>query len=122
GPLLLGVGFAISSYVTSLTLFDRFSEFTVVGGHSILLGLFPVLLTTVAFTLLYVAVPNCGVKLRHALGGALVVALTFIVVKWVFGRFVAQASYAFIYGTFAAVPVFLIWLYVCWVVILFGAN
>lgn len=122
GPLLLGVGFAISSYVTSLTLFDRFTEFTLVDGQSVVLGLFPVLLTTIAFTLLYVAVPNCGVRLRHGVVGALVVALTFIVVKWVFGRFVAQASYAFIYGTFAAVPVFLIWLYVCWVIILMGAN
>jgi membrane protein len=121
GPLLLGVGFAISSYVTSLTLFDRFTELTLVGGHSIL-GLFPVLLTTVAFTLLYAAVPNCGVKLLHAAAGALAVALTFIVVKWVFSLFIAKASYALIYGTFAAIPVFLIWLYVCWVVILLGAN
>jgi len=122
GPLLLGVGFAISSYITSLTLFDRFTEFQLVGGHDLLLGLFPVLLTTIAFTLLYVAVPNCGVKFRHGLLGALAVALAFIAVKWIFGKFIATASYAFIYGTFAAIPVFLLWLYLCWVVILFGAN
>lgn len=122
GPLLLGAGFAISSYITSLTLFERFTEFTLVGGHNLLLGLFPVMLTTIAFTLLYVAVPNCGVKLRHAVVGALAVALAFIVVKWVFGRFIATASYALIYGTFAAIPVFLLWLYTCWVLILLGAN
>lgn len=122
GPLLLGVGFAISSYVTSLALFDRFSEFQLVGGHNLLLGLFPVLLTTIAFTLLYVAVPNCGVKLRHGFTGALAVALAFIVVKWAFSRFIATASYALIYGTFAAIPVFLIWLFLCWAVILLGAN
>jgi membrane protein len=122
GPFLLGVGFGISSYITSLTLFDRFSEFQLVGGHNLLLGLFPVLLTTVAFTLLYVAVPNCGVKLRHGFMGALAVALAFIGVKWAFSKFIATASYALIYGTFAAIPVFLIWLYLCWVVILFGAN
>jgi membrane protein len=122
GPLLLGMGFAISSYITSLALFDRFTEFQLVGGHDLLLGLFPVLLTTIAFTLLYVAVPNCGVKLRHGFLGALAVALAFIVVKWLFSVFIATASYAFIYGTFAAIPAFLIWLYICWVVILFGAN
>lgn len=122
GPLLLGVGFGISSYVTSLALFDRFSQFQLVGGHNLLLGLFPVLLTTIAFTLLYVAVPNCGVKLRHGFMGALAVALAFIVVKWAFSLFIATASYALIYGTFAAIPAFLIWLYLCWVVILFGAN
>jgi membrane protein len=122
GPLLLGMGFAISSYVTSLALFNTFSELAAVGGHNLLLEVFPVVLTTVAFTLLYVAVPNCGVKLRHGLVGAVVVALAFIVVKWVFGKFITQGSYTLIYGTFAAIPVFLVWLYVCWVVILFGAN
>lgn len=122
GPLLLGAGFAISSYITSLTLFDRFTDFQLVGGHDLLLGMFPLLLTTIAFTLLYVAVPNCGVKLRYGLLGALAVALAFIVVKWMFGRFIATASYAVIYGTFAAIPVFLLWLYSCWIVILFGAN
>ena len=122
GPLLLGAGFAISSYITSLALFDRFTQFQLVGGHNLLLGLFPALLTTVAFTLLYSAVPNCGVRLRHAVIGTLAVSLAFIAVKWVFGRFIATGSYALIYGTFAAIPAFLVWLYVCWVVILFGAN
>jgi len=123
GPLLLGVGFAVSSYVASLTLFERFTEVSnLLGVQRVLLGIFPLLLTTGAFTLLYVAVPNCGVKVRHGFVGALVVALSFIVVKWVFTRFIATASYEFVYGTFAAIPIFLIWLYVCWVVILFGAN
>src|SRR5690606_27859351 len=123
GPLLLGVGFAVSSYVTSLTLFERFTEVSSLFGiQRILLGMFPLLLTTGGFTLLYVAVPNCGVQIRHAFVGALVVAASFVVVKFIFTRFIATASYEFIYGTFAAIPIFLIWLYVCWVVILFGAN
>jgi membrane protein len=123
GPLLLGVGFAISSYVASLTLFERFTEVSgLFGARRLALGFSSLLLTTGAFTLLYVAVPNCGVQVRHGFCGALVVALTFIVVKWVFTRFIATASYEFIYGTFAAIPIFLLWIYVCWVVILFGAN
>jgi membrane protein len=123
GPLLLGVGFAISSYIASLTLFDAFTDYSaVLGGRSLVLGLFPLVLTTIAFTLLYVAVPNCGVNLRHGFYGALAVTLTFVLVKWIFSRFIATASYALIYGTFAAIPIFLLWIYVCWVVILFGAN
>jgi len=122
-PLLLGVGFAISSYITSLSLFEKFTEVSdSVGARSLVLSLFPTVLTTIAFTLLYVAVPNCGVRLRHGFTGGLVVALLFIVVKWVFGKFIATASYEFVYGTFAAIPIFLMWLYLCWVVILFGAN
>jgi membrane protein len=123
GPLLLGVGFAISSYVASLTLFERFTEVSgLLGARRLALGFSSLLLTTGAFTLLYVAVPNCGVQVRHGFCGALVVALSFIVVKWVFTRFIATASYEFVYGTFAAIPIFLIWIYLCWVVILFGAN
>lgn len=122
-PLLLGMGFAISSYITSLSLFETFTEVSdLIGGRKVVLGIFPVLLTTVAFTLLYVAVPNCGVRLKHALVGGAVVALMFVVVKWVFTRFIAMASYEFVYGTFAAIPIFLMWIFICWMIILFGAN
>lgn len=123
GPLLLGLGFAISSYVTSLELFEAFTDLSdSVGARSLLLGLFPLVLSTLGFTLLYVAVPNCGVRFRHALYGGLAVALTFVLVKWIFTTFITRASYQLIYGTFAAVPIFLMWIYVCWTVILFGAN
>ncbi len=122
-PLLLGLGFAISSYVTSLTLFERFAEVSEnVSARTLVLGIFPTILTTSAFTLLYVAVPNCGVRLKHALIGGLVVALLFIVVKWVFAKFITMASYELVYGTFAVMPIFLMWVFLCWVVILLGAN
>lgn len=123
GPLLLGLGFAISSYLTSLSLFREFSAVTDDwGANSVLLQLFPVLLTVGAFTLLYAAVPNCKVRLRHALVGAVVVSMVLLVAKWLFTQTITTASYKLVYGTFAALPVFLLWLYVCWVVILFGAN
>ncbi len=122
-PLLLGVGFAMSSYITSLAIFEKFTEVSdIVGARALVLSIFPTILTTFAFTLLYVAVPNCGVRLKHAFIGGLVVALLFIVVKWIFGGVISRASYQFVYGTFAAIPIFLMWLYICWVVILFGAN
>jgi len=123
GPLLLGMGLAISSYITSLNLFDSFLDISEsLGTTSFLLGLFPLILTTGAFTLLYIAVPNCGVRFVHGLIGGLVVALSFKVVKELFTWFISLASYQFVYGTFAAVPIFLMWVYLCWIVILFGAN
>lgn len=123
GPLLLGLGFAISSYITSLNLFDSFLDISeTLGTTGLLLGIFPLLLTTGAFTLLYIAVPNCGVRFVHGLIGGLVVALSFKLVKFVFTWFISLASYQFVYGTFAAVPIFLMWIYICWIVILLGAN
>ena len=123
GPILLGLGFAISSYITSLNLFDSFLDISeYLGTTSILLGVFPLFLTTGAFTLLYIAVPNCGVRFYHGIIGGLVVALSFLVVRQVFTWFISLASYQLVYGTFAAVPIFLLWVYICWVVILVGAN
>ena len=123
GPLLLGIGFAVSSYITSLSLFTTFTEVSeFVGVNSLLLVLFPLLLSALGFTLLYAAVPNCGVRIVHALAGGIIVAVAFVLVRNVFTWFIAQASFEFVYGAFAAIPIFLIWIYVCWVVILLGAN
>lgn len=123
GPVLLGLGFAINSYLGSLALFEKFMVISdVFGARSIMLALFPTLLTIGGFTWLYVAVPNCKVRKRHALVGAVVVVMVLKVVKWVFTLSIATASYQLIYGTFAALPIFLLWLYVCWSVILAGAH
>ncbi len=123
GPFLLGLGFAISSYITSLNLFDSFLDISeTLGTTSLLLEIFPLILTTGAFTLLYVAVPNCGVRFDHGLIGGLVLAISFKVIKLVFTWFIGMASYQLVYGTFAAVPIFLLWIYICWVLILLGAN
>ena len=123
GPILLGLGFAISSYITSLNLFDSFMDISeVLGTTTLFLGIFPLLLTAGAFTLIYIAVPNCGVRFQHGLIGGLTVAISFLVVKTVFTWFIGLASYQLVYGTFAAVPIFLLWIYLCWVLILLGAN
>ena len=123
GPLLFGLGFAISSYITSLNLFESFLDISEsLGTTSILLGVFPLILTAGAFTLLYIAVPNCGVRFVHGLIGGLVVAVSFLLVRKIFTWFISMASYQLVYGTFAAVPIFLLWVYICWVVILLGAN
>jgi len=121
GPLLLGAGFAISSYLTSLKLFDTAASVVsdVIPG----LQLLPFISTTLAFMLLYVAVPNCKVPLRAGFLGGLVAALLFELAKAGFGLFVSQfSSYTLVYGAFAAFPVFLIWIYLSWMIILLGVE
>ncbi len=121
GPLLLGLGFVLSSYVASLPLF---SDATVVlGGRERVLSLLPLLLSSAAFTLIYAAVPNCRVPFRHALVGGIVVALLFEAAKRGFALFVSQfPSYELVYGAFAAVPMFLAWIYISWLIVLVGAE
>ena len=116
GPVFMGIGIIITSYLLSLPLI---SDVTVTSG---LLGVVPIFLNTMLFSMMYVAVPNCVVPLRHGLIGGLVVAVLFELVKRLFGTVMAQTDFQVIYGTYAAVPLFLIWLYMSWTIVLFGAE
>lgn len=120
GPLLLGAGFAASTYVTSLALL---SGPQALPGAATLLGLMPLLSGIAAFTLLYAAVPNTRVPLRHALIGGCFSALLFELAKAAFALYVTLfPGYQLIYGAFAAVPLFLLWIYLSWLIVLLGAE
>ncbi len=81
-----------------------------------------VALTTGAFTLLYMAIPNRYVEWRDAMWGGLVAALAFEIGKRLFAIFIQQfPTYAIIYGALAALPLFLVWVYVSWMITLLGA-
>ncbi|TKD63924.1 YihY family inner membrane protein [Cobetia marina] len=121
GPLMLGSGFLLSSYLTSLSFFD--SAASMLGGKAVLLRLLPPLLSAVAFTFIYAAVPNCKVRLRDAAVGAVTTALALELAKAGFSFYVTQfPSYQAIYGAFAAVPLFLLWVFLSWCIVLLGAE
>lgn len=120
GPLLLGAGFAASTYVTSLELL---SGPHALPGVATLLNLVPLLSGIAAFTLLYAAVPNTRVPFRHALVGGCFAALLFEAAKALFALYVRLfPSYQLIYGAFSAVPLFLLWIYFTWLIVLMGAE
>ncbi|MFB8829464.1 YihY family inner membrane protein [Azotobacter sp. CWF10] len=120
GPLLLGTGFALSTYITSLPLI---SDPYALAGARMLLKVMPLMFSTAAFTLLYAAVPNTSVPLHHALLGGLFAAVLFEAAKGLFGLYVALfPTYQLIYGAFAAVPLFLLWMYLSWMIVLLGAE
>src|SRR5690606_25872231 len=119
GPLLLGLGLVMSTYLMSLRLV--IDAYDALGILALVFEVGPFLLTTVAFTLLFVTVPNCKVPIAHGLLGGLVTALVFEVLKGLFTWVVARTSFTLIYGAFAIVPLFLLWINVIWTVILGGA-
>lgn len=120
GPLLLGAGFAISTYVASLAMLAGPDALFDVAW---LIRSAPLLLEIAAFTLLYAVVPNTRVPLRHALAGGLFSALLVEAAKKLFSLYVgAFPTYQLIYGAFATVPLFLLWIYVCWLIVLLGAE
>ncbi|MDB6063342.1 MAG: hypothetical protein JWM78_3445 [Verrucomicrobiaceae bacterium] len=120
GPLFIGLAIGISTYLASLHL--MFDQVDIFGVRKLLLVVTPYVLTASAFTLLFVAIPNARVRLQDAATGGLASALCFEIAKYVFARVMANASYQFIYGTFAAIPLFLLWIYTSWVIVLAGAE
>jgi membrane protein len=120
GPILLGGGFAISTYITSLSLISGPDALL---GVKTLLKFMPLLFSVAAFTLLYATVPNAQVPLRHAWMGGVLAAVLFEVAKMLFGLYVRLfPGYQLIYGAFATVPLFLLWVYLSWLIVLFGAE
>ena len=81
----------------------------------------PFVLTVAAFAVLYVTLPNCRVRWAHAATGGLVAAALLELLKQGFGEYVqAFPAYRTIYGAMSSLPLFLIWMYLVWSVILFG--
>lgn len=119
GPLLLGVGLAMSTYLMSLRLLV--DPYDGLGIIALVFEVAPKLLTIAAFTLLFITVPNCKVPFTHGLAGGVVTALVFELLKVLFALIVTHTSVTLIYGAFAIVPLFLIWVNLMWVVILGGA-
>lgn len=115
-PFLIGMGFAISTYVMSLPFVSGVPDATRV------LQYMPVLLSAALFTMIYLAVPNCVVSMRHAAVGGILVAIGFEMAKVGFATIMANSNFEVIYGTFAAVPLFLLWIYLSWTIVLIGAE
>ncbi len=121
GPLMLSAGVAVSSYISSLGLWKE--DWVPTTGILALSIVVPFILSFLAFTLIYWAVPNCNVPLKHAATGGALVALLFEIGQEIFAEATTFfPSYQLIYGAFAAVPLFLLWLYISWSVILLGAE
>lgn len=116
GPLLLCISLALSSNLFSdhWLKHPNFKELPVI---------LPFIFSFLAFLFLYYFLPNCKVKLVHAAIGALFATICFEIAKITFVYYTNVVStYAILYGTLAAIPLFLIWLYVASAVFLLGGQ
>ena len=120
GPLLIGSSVAVTTYVASLPI----GALALAGdAESALLRIAPFVFTAVAFFLVYKIVPHRHVPWRHAVAGAAVAAVLFEAAKQLFAVYVRHATtYDLVYGAFAAVPIFLVWVELSWMVVLLGAE
>ncbi len=87
------------------------------------LNLLPYLSIWVLFSTLYLVMPNTRVRLRSGILGGIVAGTIYQVVQWIYIRFqIGVANYGAIYGSFAALPLLLVWLQLSWTIVLFGAE
>jgi membrane protein len=115
GPVLIGGSLSMSAFV----LRQLSPE---IAGGAVLLRILPVVFTCAALTMLYGIVPARRVPLNHALAGGILAGIGFELAKRGFAIYLAQVpTYTLIYGAFATVPIFLVWLYLSWLVVLAGA-
>ncbi len=119
GPLMIGASITVTSYLFTATS-GVMSGVPILGALAY--TLVSVLLTAVAYTLLYIAVPNRMVDWRDAACGGLLAAVAFEIAKRLFVVFVTKfPTYTVLYGALAALPIFLLWIYVSWLITLIGA-
>jgi membrane protein len=123
GPILVVGGIAVTSYVTALPLLQGAATQINGIGHS-LFSVLPFTVTFFTLWLLYAVVPNCKVSQRDAVIGATLGAVLFEIVRWGFTLFVRHAqTYQQIYGAaLAAIPIFLLWIYLSWVIVILSAS
>ncbi len=121
GSLFLGTSLSVSARLKALlftgTILDRsFVRRTI--DYSV-----PLALTLLGFLLLYLIVPNIRVRWRSAALGALVAGIGWELAKNGFANWVGQSvRYSTLYGSLAAIPIFLVWLYFTWVIVLVGLE
>jgi membrane protein len=118
GPLLIGASFSLASLGYGIVRAAGF-----VGAmESLVTQLLPTALAVLAFALFYLILAGRPVKVRHALVGALVAGLGFALLRSGFALYIARfPTYQTLYGALAAVPIFLLWMYLSWAVVLAGA-
>lgn len=119
GPLLLAGSLSVTSYALTAS---RGVVSGLPGGVRFLLETVQLALVTGGMAALYRYVPNTQVRWAHALLGGLFVATSLELAKKLLAWYLAQVpTYSVVYGTFATVPILLVWMYVAWVIVLLGA-
>ena len=119
GPLLIALSIFWTTKVQTLGLSDELSSVYVF----LVSYVFPTAVSTLGLTLLFYKLPAARVRVIDAFLGAVIAAVLFEVIKRTFAYYIGlSANYSAVYGVVASIPLFLFWLYVTWMVVLYGAE
>ncbi|NOZ23910.1 MAG: YihY family inner membrane protein [Planctomycetes bacterium] len=120
GPAFIGASFVLTSRVQEW--FELWPKLSLIGR--VLFRMLPILSTCVAFFLMYVLIPNVKVRWRSAIAGAIVAGILWEFAKVGFSLYVTKVMFMYsqTYGTLALIPIFLLWLFLTWLIVLFGVE
>jgi membrane protein len=123
-PLLLLAATSVTTTLQSRQLTGWLLERTYLGEVLLfLLGLTPYLSVWIALFLLYMFIPNTRVRYLSALIGAMLAGTLWQLAQWCYIHFqVGAGNYNAIYGTLAALPILMVWIYLSWIIVLFGME
>jgi membrane protein len=121
GPMLLVAVLAISSYLVALPFIDAAAtQFSIKDR---VLSALPFLIVWISLTTGYTVIPNRTVRFRDAIIGGFIAAVLFESAKHGFAWYASDmANYQQVYGALSIVPIFFFWMYLSWIIVLFGAS
>ena len=124
GPILIFTAVSMTSFLQSQSLVRWLVENSYAGDVLLyLLHLIPYMITWVALVFLYIFIPNTAVQIRPAILGGVLAGTCWQIAQWSYIHFqVGVAKYNAIYGTMAVLPIFMVWIYTSWLIVLFGAE
>lgn len=123
-PLLIFIALSMTTFLEGQSAFNWLLNSVRLGGKlPDLLYIIPQLVVWAALTFLYIVVPNTKVNFGAALKGAFLAATLWQLAQWFYVHFqLGVAKNNIIYGTMAALPTFMLWIYVSWLILLFGVE
>ncbi len=120
GPIIAGVGINLFLLVVSELSTHPFLKGNFAHGLSLFLPFFTLF---IIFTLIYLIIPNHRVRLSHAIFGAFVSAFALEISRHLFLSYITlMPSYQFVYKTLSTLPLFIVWMYIFWSLVLLGAQ
>lgn len=121
-PLLIGLAVTITTSLQHQGVVQWFLRLPGIG-NLLLLRIVPYLSIWIALVSLYQFIPNLRIRFRHALAGGLIAGTAWQLAQWAFIHFQLGVSrHNAIYGTLALLPVFMMWIYTCWIIVLAGME
>ena len=123
-PLSINIGFAASAFLKNPTLFAKLEILIpLLWLQTLILKLVPVIFIALTLYVIYLFFPNTRVRSLPAIAGALLAAVLWFAIKNVYITLqIGVSRYNAIYGSFATLPLFLMWIYFIWLFILIGAQ